>query len=434
MPTDDTTSDALEGLLLRLLPTVFPEPDVRERGRPQTIADAMLYAAVLVCTLSAQFTQRAVWRRLTNHGVWGWSRCQVSDDAIYQRLKRGGPAAMARLYQAVTAAVRDTPGDRTLAPFARMVVALDETTLDQTRRQGRRRHLANGADERIPGKLTTLYDLRRQLFRTVRLHPHWRQNEKVAAWGMVRTLPKRSLLVMDLGYFSFRWLDHLTKRKLYWVMRYREQTSFTVRHTYWEQDGSGEWLVWLGAHRADRAGGLVRLIAVRQGKETRRYLTNVLNPARFPAPDVLHLYAQRWNIERASNTLKTSLGVARPCSASWHVIQTQVYAALIIAQVIGHLRLQVAAAVGVPVLDVSLDLLLQEVPAFIARGEHPVTAIAELAKHGSVGGIIRPHSYRTLSVPVPALIVLPEVGLPRWRKPRYAGRRCGPGRGDRRPG
>ncbi len=425
---------AIETHLKELVPACFPEPEERGPGRPATIPAAMLWSAVLLCTLDKRFAQRDIWRLLTMHGVWDWARRQVTDHAIYQRLKRQGPAAMVQLFEAVTVAIRDTPVDRSLAPRFRDVFALDETTLDQTRRQGRRKHLANGDDGRIPGKVTTVYDLRRQLFRRVRLHPRYRENEKVAAWRMVRTLPKGSLLVMDLGYFSFRWFDRLTTRRMFWVTRLREKTSYTVAHQFWAQDGSGEWLVWLGKHRADRAGGLVRLVDVRySATETRRYLTNVLNPAALPATEVVQLYAARWNVERAYNTIKTHLGLATPWSATWEVIQTQVWAVVTVAQIVGHLRLRVAEAAGVPVLDVSLDLLLQEVPRFIARGEDPVSAIGELAQIGPVGGIIRKHYYKTLTVPVPETITLPERGFTRWRVPRYGGRRCGPNHTDRRP-
>jgi hypothetical protein len=419
---------AIETLLARLVPTVVPAPG-SGRGRPATIPGAMLWAGMLVCILRQDASQRAIWRLLTAHGLWHWPRLAVSDDAIYRRLQRHGPDAMAQLFTALTRVLSRTPGNRSLAPFAREVVALDETTLDQVRGQGQQREVPRGDDRRIPGKVTALFDVRRQLFRTVRVHADFRENEKIPAWAMVRSLPKGSLLLTDLGYFSFPFYDRLTRHRQHWIARYREKTSFVPVHCFWEQDGSGEWLVWLGKHRADRAASRVRLIAVRRGQVTHRYLTNVTNPHRLSAQEVVQLYARRWDIELAFKTLKTQLGLGVLWSTHWAVIQTQVWAVLTIAQCAFHLRFLVAREADVDLFDVSLDLL-REAPRFAARGADPVTAIAQL---GGLGGFIRPSRRKQYVVPIPDTIALPPVGLPRWRPPRYAGRRCGPGRSDRRP-
>lgn len=419
---------AIEALLADLVPALFP-PCPPGRGRPAILPGAMLWAGMLVCILRQDASQRAIWRLLTVHGLWSWPRVTISDDAIYRRLQRAGPTAMAQIFAALTQLLRATPGDRQLAPFAREIVALDETTLDQVRRQGAKRAIPKGDDQRIPGKITALFDVRRQLFRTIRLHASFRENEKVPAWRMVRSLPKRSLILTDLGYFSFPFYDRLTNHRLYWVARYREKTSFQAVHCFWEVDGSGEWLIWLGTRRADRAAHLVRLIAVRRGAVTHRYLTNVTNPRRLSASEVVQLYARRWDIELAFKTLKTTLGLSVVWSTHWPVIQAQVWAVLTIAQAAFHLRLLVAQEAGVDLFDVSLELLVREAPRFAAQGVDPVAAIAAL---GGMGGMIRPSRRIQHVVPVPATIALPPRGLVRWRPPRYAGRRCGRGRMDRR--
>ena len=427
----------IEVLLADLIPTVVVEPGPH-RGQPSAIPGAMLWAGMLTGILRGEQSQRAIWRLVTTHGLWHWPRCPtLSDDAIYQRLARTGPAPMAQIWAALTAqlvAAAPAPDAATaqpaLAPFAAEVVALDETTLDQVRRQGALRAVPRGDDQRMPGKVSAVFDLRRQLFRTVRLHDDFRENEKVPAADLLADLPDGSLILTDLGYFSFPFYDSLTTAHQHWIARLRDKTSFIPVHCFWEQAGSGEWLVWLGAYRADKAGHLVRLIVVKRGDRTFRYLTNVRDPRQLSAQEVVTLYGRRWDIELAFKTLKVDLGLGVLWSTRWPVIQAQVWAVLTIAQCAFHLRLLVAEAAEVDLFDVSLPLLLKEAPRFLARGEDPVAVIPTL---GAAGGIIRPSRRLCYAVPVPPTIAWPPDDLVTVREARYAGRRCGPGGVDRHP-
>ena len=78
----------------------------------------------------------------------------------------------------------------------------------------------------MPGKVSAVFDLRRQLFRTVRLHDDFRENEKVPAADLLADLPDGSLILTDLGYFSFPFYDGLTTADQHWVARLRDKTSF----------------------------------------------------------------------------------------------------------------------------------------------------------------------------------------------------------------
>lgn len=392
----------------------------------------MLWAGILVCILHQATSQRAIWRLLTAHGLWDYPRLTISDDAVYRRVQRSGPTAMATLFTMITETlVAADAGDRTLAPFATEVIALDETTFDPVvRRRPMLRDVPRGDDRLMPGKACATFDLRRQLFRSIQLDDDYRQNEKVRARALVDTLPVGSLILGDLGYFSFAFMDDLTDRGYHWIMRLRDKTSYTVAHIHWQQQGMRDALIWLGAHRADRTKHLIRLIAVRHGTTTRRYLTNVTDPFVLPLPAVVRLYARRWDIELAIKLLKRDLGLHLLWSGHWPVIQTQVWAALIIAQIAAHLRLQIAQRAGVDLFAVSLTLLLRDLPRFVERGENPVTAIAD---RGAYGGYLRPPRRVRYDLPDPTGYALPPPDLVRVRTPRYAGRTCGPAHTDRRP-
>ncbi|MDQ3656294.1 MAG: IS4 family transposase [Chloroflexota bacterium] len=421
---------AIETVLADLIPRLVPDPRPG-RGRPAILPAALLWAGMLVCILRHDGSQRAIWRLLTAHGLWGWPRIGFSDDAVYRRLARTGSTTMAPLFAAITDLLMDEgPGDLTLAPFATEVLALDETTLDPVARRAGYRGLAPGDDRLIPGKVRALFEVRCQLFRRVTLGDDWRENEKAQASDMVADLPAGSLLLTDLGYFSFPWYDALTDAKQHWIARLREKTSSTVAHVYWERNGHRDALVWLGAYRSDKAKHLVRLVEIRHGQTTRRYLTNVTDPAKLSMAEVVRLSARRWDIELAFKTLKTDLGLAVLWSGKGPVIQTQVWAVLVIAQIAFHLRFLIATRAGVDRFDVSLLLLLKDLPRFAERGEDPVAAIAAL---GKFGGFLRPSRRVRYDLPDPDALIPPPPDLVRERAPRYAGRRCGPGGADRRP-
>ncbi|HWV35929.1 MAG TPA: IS4 family transposase [Thermomicrobiales bacterium] len=415
-PSDaPVTRSAVETLLQALL------PDIRDhtgRGRPPIIPAAMLWSAMLVCILRQDGSLRGIWRLISATGFWHWSRRDVSDDAIYHRLERQGPSLMADLFETITATLWQTGlQDTRLASFARAVVALDESTLDRMVRKGAHRHTHPGHTALLPGKLSAVFDLRRQQFWKIRLHDDVAENEKIAARQMVDGLPIGSLILADLGYFGFAWFDDLTAQGHFWVARWRGATSTEEVHRYWGTDEAGESLVWLGAYRADQARYAVRLLCVPHGATVHRYLTNVLDPHQLSMHEVADLYARRWDIEQAFKVLKTDLGLATIWSTKWPVIQAQVWAMLIIAQVAAHLRWQLAEAAQCPLADISLPVLLRVTPELVARGENPVAVLSH-AKY--TGGVIRPSRRRPLVCPtVPEITPIP-VELVREREPRYA--------------
>ena len=150
---------------------------------------------------------------------------------------------------------------------------------------------------------------------------------------MLEGLRTGTLLLFDLGYFGFEWLDELTTRTLWYVCRLREKTSYTVVHTFYESDEVFDGLVWLGHHQA-QARSVVRLVRVRVGCCTHAYLTNVLDPSVLSMSALVRLYARRWDSEVAFLLLKEHLEL----HLWWHSkvtgILQQIWACLIIAQLL----------------------------------------------------------------------------------------------------
>ena len=402
-------------------------------GRPRILPTLLVWGALLVCVLQGFTRYRALWRLLRFYGLWEYPRIPVSDQAVYDRLATAGTAPLEQVFGQVrdVLAARVAPAALpNLAPFATEVVAIDATGLDRVARRLPALSAPPPSARRLPGKLAASFDVRRQQWRTVQhlADPH--QNDTVSAAAVCADLPTGSLLLFDLGYFSFRWFDDLTAQGQWWVCRLREKTSYEVVHTFYADPDRGrlvfDGVVWLGVHRADRAAYAVRLVRLRLGTVTYQYLTNVLDPHRLSLQDIAGLYLRRWDIERAFDLIKTRLGLHLLWATRDTLVLQQVWAVLIISQIVQALRMEIAARAGVDPFEVSLAGLVEHLPRLAARGEDPVTALVE---RGRQVELIRP-SRRTVNrapaIPPARLRPLPAA-LVLVRTPRYAQRRCAPG-------
>jgi Transposase DDE domain len=225
---------------------------------------------------------------------------------------------------------------------------------------------------------------------------------------------------MDRGYLSFKLYDDLTDGKRFFVTRLSEAVTFTTTHILTQTATIRDELGFLGSYRADRSKHLYRLVTITTALGTRRYLTNVRKPRKLTPAQIVQLYARRWDIELAFKLLKRELGLHLIWSTSWPMITLQIWGTLLIAQVALVLRLQLALRARVAVFDVSLPLLLHDLPRYVARGEPDV--LGTIAARGRYGGIIRPSRRKRLEVPTNLPWTPPPKGLRRIQIPRYAGK------------
>lgn len=422
----------IEQFLREAIEQLQPEPAVSPPGvgRPRILPALCLWAGLLVVVLQGGGSQLAIWRLLTLRGLWDYPQFALTDQAVYKRLATAGTQVLERLFAHISEVlrVRLAPFARTdLAPWASEVFALDETTLDPVARKlPALRGAPAGAPSLMPGKLAGLYDLRRQQWRRLQHIADSHQNEKVAAAAMVAALPAGSLLLADLGYFAFAWFDALTDAGYWWLARLRHKTSYQVCHVFYQDAQVQDALVWLGAHRADRSAHAVRLVTVHLAGRTYRYITNVLEPSRLPAHDIVRLYGCRWDIELAINLVKTHLQLHLWWSAKSEVILQQLWAVLIISQIIQALHLEIAGRAGVDPDEVSVALLVRYIPLLAKDGREPVAVLVEWGRQAH---LIRPSRRIQRQAPIipPEKIVPlpPEIVL--LRQPRYANRKCGRG-------
>ena len=408
-------------------------PPRRQRGRPATVPLPHLYLALLAGVLRHSAHLTTIWRRLSLEAIGTWPPVQVTYEAVRKRLLAAGTAGLEDLFALVCRGLAHwsqatQPSALSLAPFACQVVALDETTLDQVRRlTDDLAELPADDPHRLPGKLAGLFDLRQQRWVRLQFRADVLAYCNVGILLLLDGLQRGSLILADLGYFSFPWFDYLTGQGYWWVSRLKQGVSYEIEQVLAYDDHTGllDAIVWLGKYRADRTADRARLVCFTLGGTTYRYVTNVLDAQRLSLHDIAQLYARRWDIELAFKVLKCELGLRLWWGARPELVMIQLWLALILAQLVHALQLHIARQAHVDPFDVSLHVLL-ELLDMQPTGSTPTLEV--LLQRGRDLGLIRPSPRLQVVVPTVSsrmLVPLPDLS-PRMRHARYAQRTSHP--------
>jgi Transposase DDE domain len=419
-PTLEKIEQFLQEMIEKLEPNLRPPMGP---GRPRVLPALCLWAGVVVCVLRGWSSQLKIWRLLSSKGLWDYPRFAITDQAVYKRLEEGGADPLKQLFEQVSAVLEAhlQAYRQKLAPFASEVVAIDATTMDQVLRHlPVLRQVPRGEDALMPGKLAGVYDVRLQQWRYVEHVEAVHENDKIAAQNLLQHIQQGALILMDLGFFSFPWFDQLTAEGYGWISRLRQKTTYQVLHAFYQQGDTFDGLVRLGAYRADRARYAVRLVTFRVGEVSYQYITNVVHPTQLSLHDIAVLYARRWDIEMAFKLIKRELGLHLFWSAKPVILLQQVWAVLLISQILHALQLEIAAKAAVDPFDVSLTLLVEYLPAW-----SDVDFVALVVERGRAAGFIRPS--RRIRIQTPPLDLTeyrpPPPDLALVFEPRYARRR-----------
>lgn len=340
--------------------------------RDRVVPVALLVMLMLLFVLDKVDTFSGLWRKLMRGDCRGLPAIDVTESALYKRLKAVSHELFLDLLRTTTRSLTNSPLRRSwvkdLAPFATRILAIDDTTLDALARKTKwLKGFEKGAPETLGGRLGCALDLETGCFAGVLYDSDSAANEKNHLWPLLKGLGVGSIYVFDLGYFSFAIFDGLTNRFCYFVSRLRKKASFVTVQTLAETHTYRDRIVYLGKHRADRAAHPVRLVELLIGTTWYSYVTNVLDPAMLPADRLWALYGQRWTIEMAFAALKRALGMGflRICHQNGMLIQ--IWSTFIVFQVLAHLRLEIAAKHGWDEDKISWLRLMRGVGSYLQR-------------------------------------------------------------------
>lgn len=428
-PASATLADTLIHLLHQVLTLSQPDASLlasvpRRRGQPARLTLPHLALALLLGVLHGSKHLSTIWRRLSVEAIGPFAPVSLTYEAVRKRLLTHGVSALRQLFEQVTvglAHLTSHPSACALAPFASQIVALDESTLDRLRRLTENlRELAGGDPHLLPGKLACLFDVRAQRLVRVQFRADVLAACNTALLLLVEGLAPGTLLLADLGYFSFPWFDYLSGQGYWWVSRLKERVSYELVEVYAYDDTTDllDALVWLGRYRANRAAHPVRLVCFRIGETHYRYLSNVLSPSQLSLQDIAAVYARRWDIEMAFNLLKRELGLHLWWGARPELVFVQLWVALILAQLLYGLQRHLALVAQVEPAEVSMHVLVE---LLRMRPATPTPLLPFLVEQGRTLGLLRPS--RRMQVQVPSVCsrsLCPTPQPPPPRRARYA--------------
>ena len=393
-----------------------------QRGAPEKLPVAHLLLACILGLFEGVRGPTDLWRLILLRPIGSFAAVQITDRAVRQRLLSLKLTPFARLLEQVNTALQQRPAlpwASQLAPFASQIVCLDETTLDRVARLcDGLTHLSVSSPLLLAGKLAGLFDLRTQQWVHLQLRRDGLAHCKTGVLLLIEGLPAGSLILADLGYFSFLWFDALTDMGYWWVSRVKPRASYQIHQVLYECGETLDALVWLGAYRSDHAAHAARLIQFRFDGLLYQYFTNVTDPRMLSMAEVAQLYARRWDIERAFAVLKEQLGLNLWWGCDPTLLIQQIYLTVTVAQVLHRLQLEIAAQAQVDPYDVSIStllLLLRKADWSCHDGLVPT-----LLQHGRAVHLIRPNSRIKVQAPQPDLRdytpIPPDLVLLRPRK------------------
>ena len=176
-------------------------------------------------------------------------------------------------------------------------------------------------------------------------------------------VPEQSLTIFDRAYFSSAFLLDWQQRgpHCHWLMRAKDN----LRHEVLKTHSPGDYTVRLPV--SQRARQLnphlplhweVRLIEVRIGQRTRRFITSLNDVKRYPAKALAQLYCQRWEIELGFREIKQSLqnGQFVLRSKQPALVRQELWGVLIAYLLLRRLMRQMAEHIHVPPLRMSFHV------------------------------------------------------------------------------
>ena len=151
-----------------------------------------------------------------------------------------------------------------------------------------------------------------------------------------------TVLVFDRGYADYEWWLSLTRQKVFFVSRLKDNADYEVVETRAVPDRGNvlkDEVIFLFKLAADRQECFLRRIEVwvEEKQEIMVFITNHLGLA---ASTVAAIYKERWQIELFFKALKQSLKVKTFVGTSENAVQTQIWTALIAMLLVKYLQLK----------------------------------------------------------------------------------------------
>ena len=216
-------------------------------------------------------------------------------------------------------------------------------------------------------------------------------NDKALLPDLLAWLPKQSLVVFDLGFFSFPFFDQLAKQQCAFVSRLREKSSYKVLQTLVNRPLVRDQIVQLGVYRSNVCHTMVRLIEVYVNGSWRRYITNVLDPQQLSIVEAVSVYDRRWRVETSFLHVKRLLDLSYLWVGGLNGIRLQVWATFLFYAILIDLCDDVANELNEPLEAVSVEMVYRGLYFYVQAVNQGYSGSAQsyFAQHAKELGVLK---------------------------------------------
>lgn len=209
----------------------------------------------------------------------------------------------------------------------------------------------------LAGKICTVIELTTLLPVKIWFTENSKAHDCCFLGDLLSFVPPKTLLILDRGFYDFEWWGKLVKNQVDFICAGKSNLSFTVVKVLSATDKMTDQLIEL--RKPGQPPQTLRLIELRKGKGSYRYITSVLDPKQLPPYIVIDLYSRRWKIEEAFLVVKRLLGLSYLWTGSLNGIKLQIWATWLMYAVLVDLSDAVAEAVQLPLERISMEMVLR---------------------------------------------------------------------------
>ena len=184
-----------------------------------------------------------------------------------------------------------------------------------------------------------------------------------------RELPSPKLYVSDRAFCDLEQPRHFTAAEGdHFLVRYHPKVKFHVDSSVRERRGTNnddqqyvETWGYLGSERDPRRRNVRRIELMRPDKEPVILITDLLDPKRYPATDLLWIYRERWEIERLFQQVTEVFGLSHLIGTTPQATLFQFSFCMVLYNMVQVIRGYIAQVQDRQPSDISTELMFRDV-------------------------------------------------------------------------
>ena len=332
MVEDEVIASQLEALVSPAITS--QENYYRQLGlRDRILTLPLMVAAVLTLLWRDVAGVTELTRILAREGFLWCLPTQVTQQAVSQRFLTFPASLFERVFKELLPELKKAWHRRqhrplpesvqfTLSKFEKIWI-IDGSTLEALFRK--LKSLEDAPTGQLAGKIGVVIDLITRLPIEIWFQENPKSSDIKLEQDILELVPKNTLLLLDRGFYHFRFWLQLMEQGIHFISRLKKGASIKVEKVFTDSYSIRDRLIRLGSGTKKTPFVTLRLIEVHSGKTWHCYLTSVLEPEVLPPYVVADLYCKRWRIEDAFNTVKRLLGLSYLWTGSLNGIKLQIW-------------------------------------------------------------------------------------------------------------